>query len=96
MTNKVDEHTEFNYFLTEIQLSTLIGTEFIPQESLSKIKGKSITHNIFRLQSDNSVICRFHWMAFIEKMTAWKTLLNYTNLFSPNDYQKNGKIIEDE
>ena len=26
-------------------------------------------------------------------MMARKTLLDYTNLFSPNDYQKNTKII---
>ena len=26
-------------------------------------------------------------------MLAVKTLLDYTNFFSPNDYKKNGKII---
>ena len=26
-------------------------------------------------------------------MLAGKTLLDYTNLFSPNDHKKNGKII---
>ena len=30
-------------------------TEYIPQEVLSKIKNKSITHNIFRTQSDDSI-----------------------------------------
>ena len=29
------------------------------------------------------------FMAFIEYMLAGKTLLDYTNLFSPNDYKKN-------
>ena len=29
----------------------------------------------------------------MEYMIAGKTLLDYTNLFSPNDYKKNGKII---
>ena len=32
-------------------------------------------------------------MTFIEYMIAGKTLLNYTNLFSPNYYKKNDKII---
>ena len=32
-------------------------------------------------------------MAFIEYMLAGKTLLDYTNLFSPNDYKKNDKIL---
>ena len=30
---------------------------------------------------------------FIEYMLAEKTLLDYTNSFSPNDYKKNDKII---
>ena len=38
-------------------------------------------------------MCGFFCIAFIEYMLAGKTLLDYTNLFSPNDYKKNGKII---
>ena len=38
-------------------------------------------------------MCRFYCIAFIEYMLAGKTFLNYTNLFSPNDYKKNDKII---
>ena len=30
---------------------------------------------------------------FIEYMLVGKTLLDYTNLFSPNDYKNNDKII---
>ena len=32
-------------------------------------------------------------IGFTEYMLAGKTLLDYTNLFSPNDYKKNDKII---
>ena len=35
----------------------------------------------------------FYCTAFIEYMLAGKTLLDYTNLFSPNGYKKNEKII---
>ena len=38
-------------------------------------------------------MCEFYCIAFIEHMIAGKTLLYYTNLFSPNGYQKNDKII---
>ena len=31
-------------------------------------------------------------MTFIKYMLAGKTLLDYTHLFSPNDYKKNVKI----
>ena len=38
-------------------------------------------------------MCGFYCIAFIEYMLAGKTLLDYTNLFSLNDYKKNDKII---
>ena len=38
-------------------------------------------------------MCGFCCIAFIECMLPGKTSLDYTNLFSPNDYQKNDKII---
>ena len=56
------------------------GIEYIPQKVLSKIKDKPITDNIFRIQGDDSIMCGL-------------TLLGCTNLFSPNDYKKNDKII---
>ena len=34
-----------------------LGTEYIPQDVLNKIKDKPITHNISRIQSDDSIIC---------------------------------------
>ena len=69
------------------------GIEYIPQEVLSKIKDKSITHNIFRIQVHESIICGFYCIAFIEYLLVGKTFLDYTNLFSPNDYNKNNEII---
>ena len=38
-------------------------------------------------------MCGFYCIAFIEYMLGGKTLLNYTNFFSTNDYKKNYKII---
>ena len=32
------------------------GTEYIRQEVLNKIKDKSITHNIFRIQDNKSIM----------------------------------------
>ena len=51
------------------------------------------SHNNFRIQSDDSVNCGFYCIAFIKYMIAVKMFLDCTNLFFPNDYQKNGKII---
>ena len=38
-------------------------------------------------------MCGFYCIDFIEYMLSGKTFLDYTNLVSPNDYKKNGKII---
>ena len=73
------------------------GIECIPQEVLNKIIDKSIIHNILRIQDNESIMCGFYCIAFIEYMLAGKTMLKtilyYTSLFSPNDYKKNNKII---
>ena len=70
------------------------GIEHLPQELLSKIRDKSIshiifrnksnTHNIFRIQDNESIMRGLYCIAFIEYILAGKTLLDYTNLFSPN------------
>ena len=52
----------------------------------------NLSRTTFRIQSDDSIMCGFYCNAFIEYITG-KTLLNYTNLFSPNAYQNNDKII---
>ena len=69
------------------------GVEYIFQEVLNKIKDKSITHDIFIIQSDDSITCGFYCIILIEYLLKEKALLDYTNLFSPNDYKKNDKII---
>ena len=68
------------------------GIEYIPQKIFSRIKeSERITYNTFAIQSDDSIMCGFYEIAFIEYMIAGKNLLDYTNLFSPNDYKKNDK-----
>ena len=41
----------------------------------------------------NSRMCRYFSIGFIDFMLKDKSLLDYTNLFSPNKYEKNDKII---
>ena len=38
-------------------------------------------------------MCGFYCIIFIEYIIVGKTLLDLSNLFSPNDYKKNDKII---
>ena len=64
------------------------GIEYIPQEVSNKIRDESINHNIFRTQDNESIMCGFDCVAFIEYKLAGKTLLDYANLFSSNHYKR--------
>ena len=57
------------------------------------MKDKLITCNIFRIRSDDCIMCEFYCIDFLEYIIAGKNLLDYTNLFSHNDYQENDKIM---
>ena len=39
-------------------------------------------------------MCGYYCIEFINYMLKGKTLLDYTKLFSPNDFKKNDKIIK--
>ena len=49
--------------------------------------------NIFRVQANNSLICGYFGIGFIDFMLAGKKVTDYTNLFSPYDFNKNDQII---
>ena len=65
-------------------------TEYIHQEVLNKIRHKSITHNIFRIQDNESIMCRFYCISFIEYML---DVVRLYRLISLNECKKNAKII---
>ena len=65
--------------------------EYILLEVINKIRDKSIIHNIFRIQDNESIMFGFYCIAFIEYVLARKTLLDYTNFVSLNGYKKNEK-----
>ena len=70
------------------------GIEHIPNEINKFIGNKNIKSNIFRLQAYGSIMCGYYCVEFINYMLKDKTLLDYTNLFSPNDFKKNNQIIK--
>ena len=49
--------------------------------------------NIFRIQAYDSIMCGYFCIGFSDFMFAGKKVTDYTNLFSPYDYKKNGNII---
>ena len=69
------------------------GVEHIPEEIKKFIGNKNIKANIFRVQANNSVMRGYFCIGFIDFMLANKKLTDYTNLFSPYDFDKNDRII---
>ena len=69
------------------------GAEHIPEEIRKFIRNRSIKTNIFRIQAYDSIMCGYFCIGFIDFMLAGKTLTEYTNLFSPNNFKKNDDII---
>ena len=68
-----------NMFLKK--LKNLLGTK------------KNINANIFQVQSNNSIMCGYFCIGFIDFMRAGKTLVDFTSLFFPYDFEKNDNII---
>ena len=68
------------------------GVAHIPKEIKKFIGNKNIITNIYRIQACDSIICGYFCIGFIDFMLKGKSLLDYTNLFSPNNYEEIGKI----
>ena len=62
------------------------GVEHIPEEIKEFIKNKNINANIFRVQANNSIMCGYFCIGFIDFMLAEKKLTDFTNLVSPYDF----------
>ena len=69
------------------------GVEHIPKEIMKFINRKKIITNIYRIQAYDSIMCGYFCTGFINFMFNGKSLTDYTNLFSPNDFNKNDDII---
>ena len=78
------------------------GVEHIPKEIMKFIirtsfglgsRRKKIITNIYRIQAYDSIMCGYFCIGFISFMFNGKSLTDYTNLFSPNDFYKHDDII---
>ena len=70
------------------------GVEHIPKETKSFIDPSLlITANIFRVQAYDLIMCGYFWIGFIDFEFKGKTLTEFTNLFSPNNFKRNDDII---
>ena len=54
---------------------------------------KKIITNIYRIQAYDSIMCGYFYIGFINFMFNGKSLIDYTNLLSPNDLKKIDDLI---
>ena len=78
---------------TEIIYFDSFGIEHVPKKNKKFIRNKNIKTNIFRIQANNSIMCGYFCIGFVDFMFAGKTLIDYTSLFSPYYFEKNDDII---
>ena len=69
------------------------GVEHVPKEIKKLIGNKNIITYLYRIQAYNSITCGYFCVAFIYFILKAKSLLDYTNLFSPNKHKKDDKVI---
>ena len=69
------------------------GIEHIPKEVKKFIGKRNIISNIHRIQNYDSIMCGYFCIGFIDYMFKGKSLTDYNNLFSPNNFKKNDNII---
>ena len=78
---------------SEIVYINIFGVEHVPDEIKKFVGNKNIIPNIFRVQANNSVMCWYLCIGFINFMLAGKKLSGFTSTFSPYDFKKNDNII---
>ena len=69
------------------------GAKHIPKEIKTFINKSTIVTNIFRIQAYDSIMCKYFCIGFIDFMLAEKTLTDFTNIFSPNNFKKSDDRI---
>ena len=67
--------------------------EHVPKEIKRFIGHKNIETNIFKIQADNSIMCGYFCIGFIDFMLAGRSVIDFTSLFSSYDFKINDDII---
>ena len=81
------------YGRSEIVYFNSFGVEHVSEEIKEFIGNKNIIANIFRAQPNDSMICGYSFIRFIDFMLSGKKLTDFTSMFSPYDFKKNDDII---
>ena len=77
----------------EIIYFNSFGVEHVSKKIKEFVGIKNMKGRIFRVQANDSVVCDYFCIRFIDFMLAGKKLTDYNSLFSPHDFKKNDDII---
>ena len=80
---------EINKFINNDTTKSTAEPSSLERSAIARIKS-----NIFRIQAYDSIMCGYFCIEYINYMLKGKTLLDYTNLFSPNDFKKSDQVIK--
>ena len=83
-----------NVRINNVTYSDSFGVEHIPKKvrtfidrhSSSALHNKNIKTNIFRMQAYDSIMCGYFCIGFIGFMLPGKSLTEFTNYLSPNNF----------
>ena len=71
------------------------GVEHIPKEVKKTYSNKNIITNIYGVQNYDLIMCGYLCIGFIDFMLDGKSLTDYTNIFSPNNFKSTDDVILD-
>ena len=84
----LDEYTDVGTYrialfckIHEIVYFDSFGVEHNPKEINEFVGNKNIKANIFRVQANNSIMCRYFCIGFTDFMLAGKKLTDFTSFF---------------
>ena len=69
------------------------GVKHIPNKIKKFIADKNIINNVYKIEVCNSIMCGYFCIGFSDFLIKGRSFLDNTDLFSPNKYEKNDKII---
>ena len=64
------------------------GVEHVPEEIKEFIGHKNIKTNIFQVEANNSIMCGYFCIGFIDFMLAGKKRTDFTSMFSPYGFKR--------
>ena len=71
------------------------GVEHISKEVKKTYSNKNIITNIYGVQNYDLIMCGYLCIGFIDFMLDGKSLTDYTNIFSPNNFKSTDDVILD-